>query len=172
MQTALTKPGDGADSTDLSRLRSTCDRAVNDLEKLRMVNRGIHSMFLFFMLYPSELQDPSEMHIEMWKKPSMFGGQAYGKLGKSAARYEPFCHGIMREIYLPKATPGVSALLIALAQKSTDLEAKATKECGESRHDRFNKLVKFLWLVIGTRQQRALLISASALDFMSTLVHE
>ena len=173
MVTALTKPGGGADSIEISRCRSKCDRAVKDLDKLRMVNRGLHSMFLFYMLRPAELGAPSEMHVEMWKKPSLFGGQAYGKLGKAAAEYESFTGtGIMRGIYFPKDTPDVQALLVVLAQKSTDLEAKATAECGESRYDRFNKLVKFLWLVIGTRQQRVLLISASALNFTSTLVRE
>ena len=73
-------------------------------------------------------------------------------------------------IHRPEDEPELKALIVEIAQESTDLEGKATKQCGESRKEKFANLLAFMWTVVGTRRQRLLLLSSSAFNFVSTLV--
>ena len=73
-----------------------------------------------------------------------------------------------RNRLLPRRSPKLMALYVAVGQDAADLMRSASK-INRSKIERLHQLIDFLYKVVSSRQQRVLLITSTGLSFAATM---
>lgn len=150
-------------------------QAEKKLSDLRLMNRSHIVLELWCSVEPGKVKQPLAMHVAIFEKPSIFMLEQAPTKGYSnsssqverRASYFRYYEPEQRNRFLPKSAGRLVKMLEGTVQEMTDIEHQSVAICSGST---ISKLLKFMWEVAGTRQQRLLLATSYCLGFLNSLV--
>jgi ABC-type multidrug transport system fused ATPase/permease subunit len=175
---------DGAAATQAGAER---DREVQQLEDLHLNNRiKSKERERWRVIDPKDITvaEPVTEFVLLNTPQSVFvvsgggrrgGGRRHksrgGRLGPRAASSRNPARARARKVkrFVPKSGDAIWAAVTRSANHSMALSKRSEAITLESRRSRFKKLLQFVWSLVGTNKQRALMATSSALNFCNTV---